>query len=154
MRHFHYCMVILEAHYFLITTITTWIHYFPVHYFHYFHYLPPQLADADHREKICSVSCWCSARSERRKSSAADLVIFPSFRLSPRHLLSPPAVCLLQGDLLEACQPQHLQLPAPGQTRQPGPGTSCFKCPMLSGSDVQDLLLRWSRFGEKSIVWV
>ncbi len=48
MRHFHYCMVILEAYYFFITTITTWIHYFPVNYFHYFHYFPPQLGDVTH----------------------------------------------------------------------------------------------------------
>jgi hypothetical protein len=54
------------------------------------------------------------------KSSAADLVISPAFRLSPItvRLLSPPAARLLHEDLPEAWQHQHLQLPAPGPIRQ------------------------------------
>jgi hypothetical protein len=48
-------------------------------------------------EEICSVAHGRRASSEQSKSSAADLVISPAFRLSPVRLDSPPARSLATG---------------------------------------------------------
>ncbi len=58
-------------------------------------------------EEFCSVAHGRRVVS-RAKSSAADLVNAPAFRLSPVRLDSPPPVCLLLANLPVAWHPQQL----------------------------------------------